>query len=228
MAQSGRRGSVTISTNMAGRGTDILLGGNPEYMAKVSMRRLSKSDEATSQPAMLTVGRECTLVLIRCFYVRGPQCVWRSGDQIREMPCESRDAKPLQALQWLLRPVLCVAQLKLREALLPEVVSQVEALEGHASSNGSRPQASANGKKGKGKGAKKGGPLLKTWAANPKLFPCDVSPEAPKLIDEVRHTPFWELPRIVWRLPNTSWSHATCRGRQGLTAEVDVPLPVMQ
>ena len=35
MAQSGRRGSVTISTNMAGRGTDILLGGNPEYMAKV-------------------------------------------------------------------------------------------------------------------------------------------------------------------------------------------------
>ena len=38
VAQSGRRGSVTISTNMAGRGTDILLGGNPEYMAKVSMR----------------------------------------------------------------------------------------------------------------------------------------------------------------------------------------------
>ena len=38
MAQSGRRGSVTISTNMAGRGTDILLGGNPEYMAKVHAR----------------------------------------------------------------------------------------------------------------------------------------------------------------------------------------------
>lgn len=35
VAQSGRRGAVTISTNMAGRGTDILLGGNPEYMAKV-------------------------------------------------------------------------------------------------------------------------------------------------------------------------------------------------
>ena len=38
MAQSGRRGSVTISTNMAGRGTDILLGGNPEYMAKARAR----------------------------------------------------------------------------------------------------------------------------------------------------------------------------------------------
>lgn len=37
VAQSGRRGAVTISTNMAGRGTDILLGGNPEYMAKVQI-----------------------------------------------------------------------------------------------------------------------------------------------------------------------------------------------
>ncbi|HPW45532.1 MAG TPA: preprotein translocase subunit SecA [bacterium] len=34
IAQAGRKGAVTISTNMAGRGTDILLGGNPEFMAK--------------------------------------------------------------------------------------------------------------------------------------------------------------------------------------------------
>jgi len=34
VAQAGRKGSVTIATNMAGRGTDILLGGNPEFMAK--------------------------------------------------------------------------------------------------------------------------------------------------------------------------------------------------
>ncbi len=34
IAQAGRYGAVTIATNMAGRGTDILLGGNPEYMAK--------------------------------------------------------------------------------------------------------------------------------------------------------------------------------------------------
>ncbi len=40
VAQAGRFGSVTISTNMAGRGTDIMLGGNPEYMAKAEMRRL--------------------------------------------------------------------------------------------------------------------------------------------------------------------------------------------
>src|SRR5690606_33888767 len=34
VAQAGRRGAVTIATNMAGRGTDILLGGNPEHMAR--------------------------------------------------------------------------------------------------------------------------------------------------------------------------------------------------
>src|SRR5699024_370688 len=38
VAQSGRFNAVTISTNMAGRGTDILLGGNPEYLAKKRLR----------------------------------------------------------------------------------------------------------------------------------------------------------------------------------------------
>ncbi|HEV2176301.1 MAG TPA: preprotein translocase subunit SecA [Terriglobia bacterium] len=39
VAQAGRAGSVTISTNMAGRGTDILLGGNPEFMAREEFRK---------------------------------------------------------------------------------------------------------------------------------------------------------------------------------------------
>ena len=34
VAQAGKKGAVTIATNMAGRGTDIILGGNAEYMAK--------------------------------------------------------------------------------------------------------------------------------------------------------------------------------------------------
>lgn len=38
VAQAGRLGAVTIATNMAGRGTDILLGGNPEYLAKKRLR----------------------------------------------------------------------------------------------------------------------------------------------------------------------------------------------
>lgn len=142
---------------------------------------------------MLTVGRVCTLVLISCFMSEVRNAC--GGQETGSQRClVGKGIQSPKRLSWLcngvLRPVLCVAQLKLREALLPEVVSQVEALESHASSNGGRPQASANGKKGKGKGAKKGGPPLKTWAANPKLFPCDVSPEVQKLIDEVRHTAF--------------------------------------
>ena len=44
IAQAGRLGAVTIATNMAGRGTDILLGGNPEFMAKHQMRELGYND----------------------------------------------------------------------------------------------------------------------------------------------------------------------------------------
>src|SRR5204863_5803428 len=39
VAQAGRIGAVTISTNMAGRGTDIVLGGNPEFMAREEFRK---------------------------------------------------------------------------------------------------------------------------------------------------------------------------------------------
>ena len=45
VAQAGRFGSVTIATNMAGRGTDIVLGGNPEYMAKEEMKKKNLPDE---------------------------------------------------------------------------------------------------------------------------------------------------------------------------------------
>jgi len=50
IAQAGRLGAVTISTNMAGRGTDILLGGNPEYLAKEILRSKGKPiEEATEE-----------------------------------------------------------------------------------------------------------------------------------------------------------------------------------
>ncbi len=38
VAQAGKKGAVTISTNMAGRGTDILLGGNPDFLAREEMK----------------------------------------------------------------------------------------------------------------------------------------------------------------------------------------------
>jgi len=48
VAQAGRKGAVTIATNMAGRGTDILLGGNPEFMAKKKMEDEKYTDEQIS------------------------------------------------------------------------------------------------------------------------------------------------------------------------------------
>ena len=45
IAQAGRSGMVTIATNMAGRGTDIILGGNPDYQARSDLRRAGYDDE---------------------------------------------------------------------------------------------------------------------------------------------------------------------------------------
>jgi preprotein translocase subunit SecA len=49
VAQAGKFGSVTIATNMAGRGTDIMLGGNPEYLSKNDMKKVGMSDELIAE-----------------------------------------------------------------------------------------------------------------------------------------------------------------------------------
>ena len=49
VAQAGSFGAVTISTNMAGRGTDIMLGGNPEFLAKRELKRLGYEDELINE-----------------------------------------------------------------------------------------------------------------------------------------------------------------------------------
>ena len=49
VAQAGKLGAVTVATNMAGRGTDIMLGGNAEYMAKAQLRRQGMSDELLAE-----------------------------------------------------------------------------------------------------------------------------------------------------------------------------------
>ena len=106
VAQAGRKGRVTISTNMAGRGTDILLGGNAEYMAR----------------------------------------------------------------------------LKLREALMPAVVSQVENLEAAAGKGGGK-EAKKKQQQQVQQVATRARPV-KSWAASPDLFPCELSPATQKLISD--------------------------------------------
>ena len=49
VAQAGRPGAITIATNMAGRGTDIMLGGNAEYMAKEDLAKAGYSDEVIAE-----------------------------------------------------------------------------------------------------------------------------------------------------------------------------------
>ena len=49
VAQAGKLGAVTIATNMAGRGTDIMLGGNAEFLAKSEMRRLEYTEELIAE-----------------------------------------------------------------------------------------------------------------------------------------------------------------------------------
>lgn len=60
VAQAGRKGAITISTNMAGRGTDILLGGNPEYMAKEALAEelttWAEANAAVLEPLILEHG----------------------------------------------------------------------------------------------------------------------------------------------------------------------------
>ena len=49
VAQAGKLGAVTVATNMAGRGTDIMLGGNAEYLAKNDLRKAGLSDELIAE-----------------------------------------------------------------------------------------------------------------------------------------------------------------------------------
>src|SRR3954452_3863354 len=55
VAQAGRKAAVTIATNMAGRGTDIILGGNPEFMAWADLKRLTDEDNRPLYPTRLEV-----------------------------------------------------------------------------------------------------------------------------------------------------------------------------
>ena len=72
VAQAGKLGAVTIATNMAGRGTDIMLGGNAEFLAKADLRKQGKPEELiaeadsfaeTTDPEILAIRQEYTDLL---------------------------------------------------------------------------------------------------------------------------------------------------------------------
>ncbi|GIW88665.1 MAG: hypothetical protein KatS3mg108_2989 [Isosphaeraceae bacterium] len=84
VAQAGRKGMVTIATNMAGRGTDIILGGNPEFMAWADLKREVDADGRPKYPTRLEV----------------PPDVWRAAVEKYEpaMKAEGREVAQLGGL----------------------------------------------------------------------------------------------------------------------------------
>ncbi len=88
VAQAGRFGAVTISTNMAGRGTDIMLGGNPEFMAKIDMRKKGIDEELIN----LAVGTADTddedilsaRALFRELYEKHKEAIQPEAQKVRE------------------------------------------------------------------------------------------------------------------------------------------------
>ncbi len=84
VAQAGRKGGVTIATNMAGRGTDIILGGNPEFMAWADLKRAVDEDNRPLYPTRLEV----------------PPAVWKNAVDVYEpeMKAEGREVAALGGL----------------------------------------------------------------------------------------------------------------------------------
>ncbi|MBQ2718489.1 MAG: preprotein translocase subunit SecA [Clostridia bacterium] len=88
VAQAGKLGAVTISTNMAGRGTDIMLGGNPDYMARAAMRRAG-FDEETIAEAVRTLPTEDEAILAarneyRTLYEKYAEEIRPEADKVKE------------------------------------------------------------------------------------------------------------------------------------------------
>ena len=68
VAQAGKFGAVTIATNMAGRGTDIVLGGNAEYMAKSDLRKAGYTDEIIAEATGYADTDDETILEARAFF----------------------------------------------------------------------------------------------------------------------------------------------------------------
>lgn len=68
VAQAGKKGAVTIATNMAGRGTDIMLGGNAEYLAKEEMLKLGYEHEVIEQATSFATTEDSEILKVRDKY----------------------------------------------------------------------------------------------------------------------------------------------------------------
>ena len=88
VAQAGKLGAVTIATNMAGRGTDIMLGGNAEFLAKADLRRQGKPEELIAEADSFAETRDPEVLAIREEYKallkQYKDHISAESDQVRE------------------------------------------------------------------------------------------------------------------------------------------------
>lgn len=89
VAQAGSFGAVTIATNMAGRGTDIILGGNPEFMAKAEMRRMQFPEELIEEATGFAETDNEEIINARNIY---RELEGKYKDQLRDEAQKVRDA----------------------------------------------------------------------------------------------------------------------------------------
>ena len=68
VAQAGKKGAITIATNMAGRVTDIMLGGNPEFMAKAELKRVGLSPEQVIEATNVDLTDDPEIIKLRQKY----------------------------------------------------------------------------------------------------------------------------------------------------------------
>ncbi len=89
IAQAGKFGAVTIATNMAGRGTDIMLGGNAEYLAKSELRKQEISEELLAEADSYAETNDPEILAIRKTY---EQLLKKYKDEIADEAQRVKDA----------------------------------------------------------------------------------------------------------------------------------------
>jgi preprotein translocase subunit SecA len=89
VAQAGKLGAVTVATNMAGRGTDIMLGGNAEYLAKADLRKAGLSEELIVEATGFAETDNQEILAARAMFAAAEQKykqeIQAEADQVREV-----------------------------------------------------------------------------------------------------------------------------------------------
>ena len=95
VAQAGQFGAVTIATNMAGRGTDIILGGNAEFLAKADMKKQGMEEEVISEAVSYADTQDETILEARKIY---RELYAKYNDEVKEKAEKVKEAGGLYIL----------------------------------------------------------------------------------------------------------------------------------